>query len=116
MSISEFVPVAAAVVAIVGAVAAFWQNRKKVVLDGAQAEAVAIQVRKTNNELNASRDLRTLDLELWGDRMRPVIWQIKGRDDAMCAVIEQQSLALGLPHPEIPPFPEIPEFPKPRTS
>lgn len=114
MTASEFVPVAAAIVAIIGAAAAFWTNRRKPRLDANQAEQVSAQVKKTNAELNRDRDLRVLDLELWGDAMRPVIRAIQIRDDQLVGALTVAYERLGWQMPTISPFPGIPRFPEPR--
>lgn len=121
MSASEFVPVAAAVVAIVGAVTAFVQNRRKPQLDSAQADAVAAQVKKTNaeinrdrDELNLHRDRRVLDLEKWADKMRPAMWARDTRIDLLTRLVIEDHEALDKPVPEMEPLPMWPEFPEPR--
>lgn len=122
MPLGEWISIATAATAIVIAGAGVLRDRKTPVLQQAQAdgavidaEAVKAEVKRANNELNVQRDLRILDLERWGDRMRPWTSAVKARDDVMCDLIREDRRALNLPMPEIAPLPDAPEFPPPRA-
>jgi hypothetical protein len=114
MSASELIPIGGALVAIIGAAAAFWSNRKKPVLDAVSAEQISVQVKKDNNSLNLARDRRVLDLERWADAMRPAMRSRDDRLDVLSRLIAEDHVALGRPVPELPPLPPWPEFPEPR--
>ena len=118
----EWIPAGVAVFSAAAALLAVFYKRKQPMLDEATAahqlvssDAVKTEIERSSRELNAARDLRVLDLEKWADRMRPVIWKIKARDDVMCDLIKGAYSKLTLPVPVIPDFPVIPEFPAPRV-
>lgn len=122
MSITEIALGITAIGGLLVGIAALIYQRKQPELNQAQAaselinsESVKTEIARSNNALNAARDLRILDLEKWADNMRPTIWKIKVRDDAMCTLIKGAYTKLELPVPDIPEFPEIPEFPPPRV-
>lgn len=118
---AEWIPAVVSVLSVISALVAVFYKRKQPELDHATAahqlvssDAVKAEIERSSRALNASRDLRVLDLERWADEMRPVIWKIKDRDDIMCEMITQAYVRLGMEAPAIPPFPEVPEFPPPR--
>lgn len=122
---AEWIPLAVSIMTAVGAIVAIWYKRKQPVLDEAAAahqlvsgDAVKNEIERTsklfNARLNAARDLRLSDLEIWADKLRPVIWSIKDRDDAMCDALKVAYERLQMEMPDIPAFPEIPPFPPPR--
>jgi hypothetical protein len=118
---TEVLLAAAAIGSPLAAFAAVYYKRRQPELDQATAahqlissDAVKAEIERSSRELNAARDLRVLDLEKWADKMRPVIWKIKARDDVMGELIKGAYAQLTLPAPMIPEFPEIPEFPAPR--
>lgn len=122
MSITEVTLGITAAGALLTAIAALVYNRKQPVLTAAQAaselvnsDAVKLEIARSSKALNAERDLRILDVERWGDRMRPVIVKIRERDDVMCSLIKAAYVEMKLPIPDIPEFPELPEFPAPRV-
>lgn len=121
MTLSEGVLICTTLLAVATAIGAIVRDRRKPLLDAAQAasalvnsDAVKTEIERTSKALNANRDLRVLDLEKWADKMRPCIWAIKERDDVICNALRQAYTRLELPMPSLPPFPEIPEFPEPR--
>lgn len=109
-------------IAVVTAGTAIWQNWRKPKLDAAQAaklvidaDVVKTEIERAAKALNASRDLRVLDLEKWADKMRPTLWDIKVRDEILIDLIRAAYVKLGMPVPDIPAFPLIPDFPPPRS-
>lgn len=114
MTLTELGLVITPVLAIAGAAWAIIRDRRKPSIDGGTAKQIGLQVERITRDLNAARDLRVLDLEKWADKMRPVIWKIKDRDDVMCSIIKALAWDLERKIPNIPDFPDIPEFPEPR--
>jgi hypothetical protein len=121
MTWSEALLAAAAILSALGAVGAVFYKRHQPELDRAAAahelvnsKAVQTEIERSSRLLNAYRDQRTLDLELWGEQMRPVMYQIKSRDDVLSTLIKDAYARLGLAVPQIPPFPDLPVFPAPR--
>jgi hypothetical protein len=123
MPASEWVLVITTTLAVLTAAAAVIRDRKAPVLAQAQAdgaiidaEAVKAEVIRANRDLNVQRDLRILDLERWGDKMRYWVTAVMVRDDVLCRSIREDRAALNLPAPDFPPLPDPPEFPLPRTT
>jgi histidinol dehydrogenase len=121
MTWSEGLLAGAAILSALGAMGAVFYKRRQPELDEATAahqlvssDAVKTEIERASRELNAARDMRVLDLEKWADKMRPVLWKIKDRDDVMCEMVRTAYARLGLSPPHIPDFPEVPEFPPPR--
>lgn len=121
MTLSEILSICTTLLAIAVAVAAIIRNRRQPQLNAAQtvsalvsSDAVKAEIERTTKALNANRDLRVLDLEIWADHMRPCIRSIQARDDVMCDALRVAYTRLELPMPDLPAFPEIPEFPPPR--
>lgn len=100
--------------ALIVAVWAVIRERRKPQLDEAQIDQVKNEIKRTNEEFNLRRDRRILDLENWGDNMRPWASAMMRRDDVMCNLIKEDRTRLGLPMPDIEPLPPMPEFPKPQ--
>lgn len=121
MSTTEYLSFAAAVVAIGVAIAGAVKDRRKPVLDAAQAESAIVnsdsvkqQIKRMSDESNMRRDLRILDLEQWGDRVRPYLRIVAQRFDELCDLIREDREKLDLPMPNIEPLPPAPEMPPPR--
>lgn len=121
MTWSEAFLAATTLISVIGGIVAIYYKRRQPELDTATAahqlissDAVRIEIERSSRVLNDARDRRVLDLEEWADKMRPVLWQVKGRDDVMCDLIKRAYQQLNMDVPYIPPFPEIPEFPAPR--
>lgn len=120
MSLTEWVPLAAAFVAIAATLAGIIRDRRKPELDSAQAESaivnsssVKLQIKKMSDESNNRRDLRILDLENWGDDMRAWGREVRATFDKICDLMREDRRALNLEMPEIH-LSEPPEFPPPR--
>lgn len=134
MTLSEFTPVGAALVAIIAAGSAFYQNyqnRKKPILDEAQAEAVSAQVKKTNAEINRDRDeynaRRDLELIRWQswvfEKVRPWGRDVVTKFDQQGEQLRQALAAIArmVTEAHLEPFDEIhldpfPEMPPPLPS
>lgn len=114
MQIDQLVTIAATSGAIIASIAAVVQSRRKPKLDDANIDQIKRTVAKADKELNLARDLRILDLERWGDAMRPWASAVAYRDDQMIDLIREDRERCKLPMPEIPPLPPMPEFPVPR--
>lgn len=121
MSLTEWIPIAASCIAIVGAAAAILRDRKKPDLDEAQAKSALVnsdsvkqQIRKMSDESNARRDLRVLDLEEWADKMRPWTYQVRDRYERLQELVKDMLWAEGKKMPEDMGLPEPPPFPPPR--
>lgn len=122
MTITEVLLAIPAIGGLATGAAALIYNRKTPVLTQAQAdselvdiEAVRLEIARSSQALQAERDLRNLDIERWGDRIRPVLMRFRERDDIMARILVEWSALLGLPIPEIPSLPDVPEFPPPRV-
>lgn len=121
MSTSELLLSGTSIISCVGAVILTINNRRKPVLDTATAQkafvdsdAVKQEIKRMSEESNIRRDLRILDLENWGEDMRPWVFAIKERNDVLYALIREDRKMLGLDMPDIPPLPPTPIFPPPR--
>lgn len=90
------------------------KERRKPQLDEAQTAAVRAEVQKSDRSLNLWRDRRILDLESWGDHMRPWASAMDRRDEQMMVLITTAYERLGWPVPAIEPKPAMPKFPEPR--
>lgn len=111
MQTNEWLQVAGTVGAILIAVFAWIQNRRKPKLDEATTENIRQTVKKQADENNARRDRRLLDLEKWGfERVMPWGRTAVAVVDKMCDLIREDRATLGLEMPEIylPPFPDMP--------
>lgn len=122
MSLTEWVSISAAAIAIAGAFAGIVRDRRKPALDEAQAtsalvnsDSVKAQIKRMSDESNIRRDLRILDLEQWADLMRPWASRAKERDDICFDLIREDRKRLGLDMPYIPELPPVPTFPPPRA-
>lgn len=108
------------VVAVIGAVWAIIRERNKPELDAAQAQnalvnsdSVKATIQKMSDESNMVRDIRILDLEKWGDKMRPWMREVRDKFDQLCDLLRQELSANGRDMPDIH-LSEPPEFPPPR--
>lgn len=93
------------------------KERRKPQLDEAQTRAVQVEVARSSAELNASRDLRVLDLEQWADKMKPWTREVRDKFEMVCELLKEERWAVGKSMPEIhlPPPPEPPP-PRPLRS
>lgn len=121
MSLTEWGLLVTTAIAVVTAVAAVFRDRKKPVLDEAQAESalvnsesVKMQIKKMSDESNIRRDLRILDLEKWADAAAPWMSLAIDRFNLICRLLREDREKLGLPMPEID-LPPAPERPAPRA-
>jgi hypothetical protein len=121
MTWSEALLGGAAILSALAAIGSLFYKRRQPELDEATIEhtlvnsdAVKTEIERESRKLNADRDLRVIDLEVWADKMRPALYAVKRRDDVLCDLIRTAYDKLALPVPVIPAFPEIPEFPPPR--
>ena len=117
MGLDNVVLTVTTTLAIVTAIAAVVKDRRKPVLDEAQAQqaivnsdAVKAEIRRMSEMSNLQRDLRILDLERWGDEMRPWASSVVHEFEKLCELMREDREALGLEMPEIhiqrpPPFP-----------
>ena len=78
------------------------------------AEQMKNEIKRQTQEGNIWRDLRILDLERWGDAMRPYLSARDRREDQMLELIREDRARCGLPMPEIAPLPPAPPYPEPR--
>lgn len=114
MQIDRILTVIATGVAIAAAVAAIIANRRKPKVDDATVAQIKSSVTKDNLILNAYRDQRVLDLELWGEHMRPWASALDRRDEQMMGLIITAYERLNWPMPDIVPKSPMPKFPEPR--
>ncbi|MGA5467192.1 hypothetical protein [Mycobacterium sp. NPDC050041] len=114
MTVAEWLQIGGVVSAILIAVLAYIQNRRKPKLDEEQTKAIKNEVAKTSHDLNLARDLRTLDLEVWGDAMRPWASAMTRRDEMMMHLLADAYERLEMPMPPVEPLPPMPKFPTPR--
>lgn len=124
MKWTEYIPIAAAIVAILVSIAGVIRERRKPALDAAQAnsalvnsDAVKQQIKKMSDESNVRRDLRILDLEEWADAMRPWSSEVQAYYAMLVDIVKAEMWEAG--HRELPgglptTLPAPPEFPKPR--
>lgn len=112
---------ATTLLAIITAIAAIVKDRRKPDLDAAAIESTVINSAKVKAEIksraqqeNFRRDLRILDLEEWGEQVRPYLSQVAERDNQMLTLIREDRVRCKLPMPDIAPLPPPPPFPKPQ--
>ena len=123
MKWTEYVPVAAAIIAAIVALAGAWHSRRKADLDEAQAtnalvnsDSVKAQIRRMSDESNLRRDTRILDIEAWADEMRPWASEVQ---ESYAVLVELAVSVLwdrGESLPDTVPrrLPPPPKFPPPR--
>jgi hypothetical protein len=80
----------------------------------ADSDQVKAEIKRLSEQSNMARDLRILDLEKWGDAMRPWASSVMRRDNQMLELIKEDRVRCNLPMPELEPLMPYPEFPAPR--
>lgn len=121
MPIDRIVLITVTLLSIATAVAAMIRDRKVPELTVAQATAslvssdqVKAEIKRMSEQSNMSRDLRILDLENWGDKIRPFLSKVVARDNMLLTLIREDRVRCNLPMPDIAPLEEPPPFPEPR--
>lgn len=122
MSLNEYVLIGTTLLAVVTTVGAVVRDRRRPALDQAQAastlinsDAVKNEITRTSNALNANRDLRVLDLEVWADKMRPWTYAVREKYEIMYEMVRETRWAESKTMPDDMHLPEPPPFPPPRN-